>query len=63
MYILYMYIIHVHLIHVHYTCTLYMYIIHVHVHDVIGDVERKKERHLRQWKNENESCLRWDSNP
>ena len=25
--------------------------------------ERKKERHLRQWKNENESCLRWDSNP
>ena len=47
--------------------------IHVHVgtlesiHDVIGDVERekerKKERHLRQWKNEKESCLRWDSNP
>ena len=37
------------------------------VHDVIGDVERKKERkkerHVRQWKNENESCLRWDSNP
>ena len=33
------------------------------MHDVIGDVERKKERHLRQWKNENESCLRWDSNP
>ena len=37
------------------------------IHDVIGDVERKKERkkerHLRQWKNENESCLRWDSNP
>ena len=30
------------------------------IHDVIGDVERKeerkKERHLRQWKNENESC-------
>ena len=25
--------------------------------------ERKKERHLRQWINENESCLRWDSNP
>ena len=23
--------------------------------------ERKKERHLRQWKNE--SCLRWESNP
>ena len=37
------------------------------VHDVIGGVERKKERkkerHLRQWKNENESCLRWESNP
>ena len=36
------------------------------VHDVTGDVERKeekKERHLRQWKNQNESCLRWDSNP
>ena len=41
------------------------------IHDVTGDVERKKERkierykgrHLRQWKNENESCLRWDSNP
>ena len=37
------------------------------LHDVIGDVERKeerkKERHLRQWKNEKESCLRWDSNP
>ena len=32
------------------------------IHDVIGDVERKKERHLRQWKNENESCLRWDLN-
>ena len=26
-------------------------------------VERKKKRHLRQWKNENESSLRWDSNP
>ena len=24
----------------------------IHVHDVIRDVERKKERHLRQWKNE-----------
>ena len=47
---------------------------YIHVHDVIGDVQRqkdrkterqkdrKKERHLRQWKNENESCLRWDSN-
>ena len=23
--------------------------IHVHIHDVTGDVERKKERHLRQW--------------
>ena len=32
------------------------------MHDVIRDVERKKERHLRQWKNENESCLRWDWN-
>ena len=39
---------------------MYIYII---IYDVIGDVERKKERHLRQWKNENESCLRWDSNP
>ena len=39
----------------------------IQIHDVIEDVERKKgrkkERHLRQWKNENESCLRWDSNP
>ena len=39
-----------------------------YVHDVIGDVERpkerkKKERHLMHWQNENESCLRWDSNP
>ena len=33
------------------------------IHDVIRDVERKKERHLRQWKNESESCLRCDSNP
>ena len=33
------------------------------IHNGIGDVERKKERHLRQWKNENESCLKWDSNP
>ena len=36
------------------------------IHDVIlrcRKKERKKERHLRQWKNENESCLRWDSNP
>ena len=34
------------------------------LHDVIGDVhvERKKDN-LRQWQNENESCLRWDSNP
>ena len=39
---------------------MYMY---MYIHDVIGDVERKKERHLRQWKNENESCVRWDSNP
>ena len=46
-------------------------IIILNIHDAIGDVERKeerkkegkKERHLRQWKNENESCLRWDSNP
>ena len=37
--------------------------VHMHVYDVIGDVERKKEKHLRQWKNENESCLRWDLNP
>ena len=36
---------------------------YLHVHDFIRDVERKKERHLRQWKNENESCLKWDSNP
>ena len=45
---------------------IYTYVnVHMHVnvylHDVIGDVERKKERkkerHLRQWKNENESCL------
>ena len=35
----------------------------IYIHDVTGDVERKKDRHLRQWKNENESCLRWDSNP
>ena len=52
-----------------YVCIVYMYVcmyivcMHVYIHDVIGDVERKKERHLRQWKNENESCLRWDSNP
>ena len=26
--------------------------VHVYIHDVIRDVERKKERHLRQWKNE-----------
>ena len=25
--------------------------------------ERKKERHLRQMKNETMSCLRWDLNP
>ena len=50
------------------TCTLYTCT--CNVHDVIRDVdrkkERKKERHLRlirQWKNENESCLKWDSNP
>ena len=41
---------------------MYMYVA-INLHDVIGDVERKKERHLRQWKNENESYLRWDSNP
>ena len=43
-----------------------MFVVHKNtcpLHDVTGDVERKKERHLRQWKNENESCLRWDSNP
>ena len=47
--------------------------VHVHVHTMINSTtwcyrrcrknERKKERHLRQWKNENDSCLRWDSNP
>ena len=43
---------------------MYVYLMTpVIIHDVIGDVERKKERHLRQRKNENESCLWWDSNP
>ena len=40
-----------------YMCMI-SYIEHLH-----RKKERKKERHLRQWKNENESCLRWDSNP
>ena len=44
------------------TMYMYMCIQYMHIHDVIGDVERKKEKHLRQLKNENESCLRWDSN-
>ena len=43
----------------------------MYLHDVIRDVERKnkrkkerkKERHPKQMENENESCLRWDSNP
>ena len=42
-----------------------------HTHDVIRDVERKKARKKRKkerktheaMENENESCLRWDSNP
>ena len=73
--VIYMYkcIVHVHVIYyVHvcsctYMCMYYIICVPmsctVHVHDVIGDVKRKKERNLRQWKNENESCLRWDSNP
>ena len=35
---------------------------YIHVHDVIGDVERKKERKTPEAM-ENKSCLRWDSNP
>ena len=61
-------------IHVHvctYTYTSYTYThthvhMYVHVHDVIGDVERKKERKKDtrgNGKMKNESCLRWDSNP
>ena len=48
-----------------YTNMIHVHVhLHVYVHDVIGDVKRKrnKERHLRQWKNENESCLGLDSN-
>ena len=38
-------------------------ITHAYIHDIIRK-EKKKESHLRQWKNEkNESCFRWDSNP
>ena len=33
------------------------------VHDNTEMRERKKDRHLRQMKNEKMSCLRWDSNP
>ena len=46
-----------------YVCSMSLWFVGMYVHDVTGDVERKKERHLtdlRQWKNENESCLRWD---
>ena len=33
---------------------MYWYMVYSHTHDVTGDVERKKERYLRHWKNENE---------
>ena len=35
----------------------------IYTHDNTEMRERKKERHLRQMKNEKMSCLRWDSNP
>ena len=36
----------------------------LNIYDVIGDVERKKERKTPEaMENENESCLRWDLNP
>ena len=37
----------------------------MYIHDVTGDVERKKERKTPEanGKMKIESCLRWDSNP
>ena len=55
--IMYIYNIHVCLC----TCTHHITIHHTNdVHNVIRDVERKTPEAME---NENESCLRWDSNP